>query len=105
MSRVTPDKARALLKGLPFRTVLSHGSMEVEIYAPQGRDDQQPHTRDELYFVMSGTGHFDNNGAVTPFAPGDVLFVRAGAPHRFTDFTDDFATWVVFYGPEGGEPA
>ena len=105
MSRVTPDQARALLKGLPFRTVLSHGSMEVEIYAPQGRDDQQPHTRDELYVVISGTGHFDNHGVVTPFAPGDVLFVRAGAPHRFIDFTDDFATWVVFYGPEGGEPA
>jgi hypothetical protein len=23
--------------------------------------------------------------------------------HRFEDFTEDFATWVVFYGPEGGE--
>ena len=23
--------------------------------------------------------------------------------HRFEDFTDDFAIWVIFYGPEGGE--
>jgi hypothetical protein len=23
--------------------------------------------------------------------------------HRFEDFTDDLAVWVIFYGPEGGE--
>ncbi len=103
MSTITPDQARALLKGGRFVNVLRHGSMELEIYAPQGQDNQQPHTRDELYVVISGTGHFDNNGSVTPFAPGDVLIVRAGAPHRFTDFTDDFATWVLFSGPDGGE--
>ncbi len=32
-----------------------------------------------------------------------MLFVAAGAEHRFEDFTQDFAAWVVFYGPEGGE--
>jgi uncharacterized RmlC-like cupin family protein len=34
---------------------------------------------------------------------GDVLFVRAGVKHKFENFSDDFATWVIFYGPEGGE--
>jgi hypothetical protein len=37
--------------------------------------------------------------------PGTLLFVAAGRPHRFEDFTADFATWVLFYGPEGGEVA
>ena len=37
------------------------------------------------------------------FAPGDVLFVPAGVPHRFEDFSDDLVVWVMFYGPEGGE--
>jgi hypothetical protein len=23
--------------------------------------------------------------------------------HRFEEFTDDFYTWVIFYGPDGGE--
>jgi hypothetical protein len=23
--------------------------------------------------------------------------------HKFVDFTSDFAVWVIFYGPEGGE--
>jgi hypothetical protein len=33
------------------------------------------------------------------------MFVAAGVEHRFEDFTDDLAVWVMFYGPEGGEPA
>jgi len=32
-----------------------------------------------------------------------MLFVPAGVEHRFENFSDDFATWVIFYGPEGGE--
>jgi uncharacterized protein YjlB len=34
---------------------------------------------------------------------GDVLFVPAQAEHCFTEFTEDFKTGVLFYGPEGGE--
>ena len=37
------------------------------------------------------------------FGPGDLIFVPAGAEHRFEDFSDDLETWVAFYGPEGGE--
>lgn len=103
MSHISPDQARAQLQDRLFTTVLRHGTLSVEIYAPRGQDLQQPHTRDELYVVISGSGRFDHDGVLTSFAPGDVLFVPAGAPHRFTEFTDDFATWVLFYGPEGGE--
>jgi len=39
------------------------------------------------------------------FAPGDALFVPAGVEHRFTRFTPDFVTWVIFYGTKGGERA
>ena len=34
-----------------------------------------------------------------------MLFVEAGVDHRFVDFSDDFETWVIFWGPDGGEPA
>ena len=52
---------------------------------------------------LVGADRFDNDGEVLSFEAGDALFVAAGRPHRFIDFSDDFATWVVFYGPEGGE--
>ena len=29
--------------------------------------------------------------------------LKPGVEHRFEDFSDDFAAWVVFYGPSGGE--
>lgn len=72
-------------------------------YDPHDHDAQSPHTRDELYIVIAGRGWFVNGAARHPFGPHDVLFVPAGAVHRFEEFTADFAVWVVFYGPEGGE--
>ena len=104
--RATVAEALNLLPGPDgkrFAKVLGHGTMEVEVYAPRGHDPQLPHSRDELYFVVSGGGEFVNGPARHPFGPGDALFVPAGVEHRFEDFTDDFVAWVVFYGPEGGE--
>ncbi|HEX3383635.1 MAG TPA: cupin domain-containing protein [Mucilaginibacter sp.] len=86
-----------------FVKVMEHGSMFVEIYRPQKTDQQRPHKQDELYIIISGQGEFLNDGKRSSFAAGDVLFVRAGIKHRFENFSDDFATWVIFYGPEGGE--
>jgi mannose-6-phosphate isomerase-like protein (cupin superfamily) len=83
--------------------MFEHGSLVVELYAPRGTDQQTPHSRDELYVVVRGRGIFYNGTARRDFAPGDLLFVAAGVTHRFEEFTDDMAVWVVFFGPEGGE--
>jgi mannose-6-phosphate isomerase-like protein (cupin superfamily) len=89
--------------GERFATVLEHGTLDVEIYAPRGTDPQKPHTRDEVYVVVSGRGEFLNGSVREKVGPGDVLFVPAFAEHRFESFTDDLVVWVFFYGPEGGE--
>jgi mannose-6-phosphate isomerase-like protein (cupin superfamily) len=83
--------------------LLAHGSLEVRFYAPHGIDAQTVHLRDELYIVVSGQGIFMRAGERVPFAAGDALFVRAGVPHRFEDFSEDLGAWIVYYGPEGGE--
>lgn len=88
-----------------FVRMLRHGTMSVELYAPVGTDEQTPHAQDELYVVISGTGTFNKAGDRRPFKPHDVIFVEAGVEHRFEGFTDDFQTWVVFWGPKGGEAA
>lgn len=87
----------------PFKTLFEHGTLSVEIYRPEKVDLQTPHERDEVYVVVSGTGEFINGTQRVSFGPGDLLFVPAGVVHRFENFTDDFATWVIFYGPIGGE--
>jgi len=89
--------------GERFATVFQHGTLLVEIYAPRGTDPQKPHTRDEIYFVASGTGEYVCGGTKQHFEPTDILFAAAGAEHRFENFSDDLILWVLFYGPEGGE--
>jgi mannose-6-phosphate isomerase-like protein (cupin superfamily) len=85
--------------------VIAHGSMSVSLFAPKETDFQTPHEQDEVYIIVTGTGEFICDDQPYSFAPGDVLFVPAGVTHRFTQFTPDFAAWVVFYGPKGGEAA
>ncbi len=103
--RITAQAARAAQNepGRSSALLMDHGSMSVRYYAPRGHDPQQPHEQDELYVVLSGHGTFLRCGNRTPFGPGDVLFAAAGEEHRFEEFSDDFETWVVFYGPKGGE--
>lgn len=106
MERLTPGSALAQLTKTgdkPFLALFRHGSLEIEVYQPDQIDPQKPHTRDEIYVVISGSGYFVNGNARDPFEPGEVLFVPAGTEHRFEQFTEDFSTWVFFYGPEGGE--
>jgi mannose-6-phosphate isomerase-like protein (cupin superfamily) len=89
--------------GERFAELFKHGTLSIEIYAPRGRDPQTPHSRDEAYVVVSGSGWFRNGAERHRFGPGDFLFVPARVEHRFEEFTDDLVVWVVFYGPEGGE--
>ena len=86
-----------------FHKFFSHGSLEIELYKPEGVDLQKPHDRDEIYVVSSGSSHFTMGAEKYDVISGDVLFVAAGVEHRFSNFSEDFATWVFFYGPQGGE--
>jgi mannose-6-phosphate isomerase-like protein (cupin superfamily) len=90
-------------EGKPFVLAFEHGTLSVEMFAPRGVDTQAPHRRDEVYVVMRGEGSFVNGSDRHRFGPGDLLFVPAGVEHRFEEFTDDLAVWVIFYGPDGGE--
>jgi mannose-6-phosphate isomerase-like protein (cupin superfamily) len=104
---LTPAQGLARLPGPSgerYVELFRHGTLTVELYAPRQRDPQTPHTRDEVYAVIQGSGWFRNDHERHQFTAGDVLFVPAGVVHRFEEFTDDLAVWVFFYGPEGGEP-
>ena len=86
-----------------YGVLLQHGSLEIGFYKPQGTDPQKPHDQDEVYIVQSGSGHFVIGDERRAFEPGEALFVPSGVVHRFEEFSDDFAAWVIFYGPVGGE--
>lgn len=100
MEKLTVSNAldRLAKSGADFSRLLERGTFDVGLYKPAKVDVQQAHKRDELYVIAAGTGTFECGGEKTPFAPGDALFVPAQVDHRFRDFTDDFCTWVIFFG-------
>ena len=105
-SNVSLTEAIEKLKGQKNASsvvLMQQGSMTLEYFAPQKIDTQTPHRQDELYVIVRGHGDFNRNGKTMQCKAGDVFFVPAGTVHSFQDFSDDFATWVIFYGKEGGE--
>lgn len=102
--RITPQTAAAKLAtagGQRWVTLLQHGNVELEYYAPRKADPQQPHTRDEVYFIVAGRATFVMEGERREVAPGEVLLAPRGVPHRFEQISDDFATWAIFV-PDAG---
>ena len=84
----------------PFVTVFERRDVLVELFVPIGMDNQQPHSRDEIYVIVLGEATFVRDGQSAHVAAGDILYVPARAPHRFEEFSDDFQTWAIFFGPE-----
>lgn len=94
------QKQRAA-KGGPWMEFLKIPSMSCGIYelAKGARDGQQPHRRDELYYVARGKAKLRSNGKHMPVKTGSVIFVRKGADHRFTDIEEPLSL-VVFFASE-----
>jgi len=84
-------------------TAFEHGTMSLLLFAPKHQDYQTPHSQDELYVVMRGSGTFLLEEQPIEIEAGDVLFVPARRAHHFVRFTDDLLLWVVFWGPRHGE--
>lgn len=89
---------------------LTHGTMRFYLFAPGDRDVatlqglvETNHAQDEIYIVLRGTCAFSKDGDAREIRTGDVLFVEAQATHRFEAYSPDFAAWVIFWGPPGGE--
>jgi mannose-6-phosphate isomerase-like protein (cupin superfamily) len=108
LATISGARVAPIEPGRSSSLLMRHGTMSLRYYAPRGADPQTPHDQDEIYVVASGNGYFvqgpdEQQLERKPFGPGDVIFVPAGRLHRFLDFSDDFGTWVVFWGPAGGE--
>ena len=99
------DAVSKIEEGIASAFIFEHGTLQVKMYQPAVKDLQKPHGRDEIYVIARGSGWFVNGAERHAVQTGDVLFVPAGGTHRFEEFSNDFCTWVMFYGPDGGESA
>lgn len=63
-----------------------------------GTDPQQPHSEDEVYYIVRGRGQIMVAGEHRTVEAGSVVYVQAHAEHRFHDITEDMHI-LVFFAP------
>jgi mannose-6-phosphate isomerase-like protein (cupin superfamily) len=104
MAKIALHETLAALSnsGERYKRLIERQIFDVAIYRPGTVDDQTPHARDELYVIAGGSGEFLCGDKRETFAPGDAFFVEAGIEHRFENYSDDFSTWVIFFGINRG---
>lgn len=61
-----------------------------------GVDLQEPHTEDEIYYVISGRASIQVNTENRAVSTGSVVFVAANVEHRFHSIEEDLTVLVVF---------
>ena len=62
---------------------------------------QQPHSEDEVYFVISGHGMIAIDGVDFAVTNGSVAYVPAGVAHHFHSVTEPLQVLVAFAPAEG----
>src|SRR5262245_14248129 len=81
-----------------------HGaSLSMGIYRLKaGQEDrQQPHTEDEVYYVLEGNDWFRSGDEELAVDTGNIIFVERFAAHLFYDITKDLSVLVFFAPAEG----
>lgn len=61
-------------------------------------DPQEPHTEDELYYIVQGRSQFLMGDEHIAVEPGTLIFVPAHMEHRFHTITEDLSI-LVFFAP------
>lgn len=74
--------------------------MSVGLYllAAGSVDPQEPHSEDELYYVVQGRAQIRVGNEEQAVAAGSLIFVAANVEHRFHSICEDL-TVLVFFAP------
>lgn len=86
-----------------FIEFLRRNSLSMEVYRlPAGsKDPQDPHTEDEVYYVIEGEAKIQIDDDIHPIEKGDIIFVERGVEHFFFDIEADLIT-LIFFAPARG---
>ena len=87
----------------PERThfeVLDEESMTVEVgrYATGTSEPKNPHTGDEIYYVIDGAGMARVGDETYEVEPGDVVYVESGLEHDFFNIDEELRVLIVLAG-------
>jgi len=102
----TLDGLRSRAPKKAYEEFLRVPSMSLGVYhlGKGTKDPQSPHREDEVYVVLRGRASLEVAGRRFEATPGAILFVAAGADHRFVDIQEDLEV-LVFFAPAESAPA
>ena len=94
------DRLRVQMEesGQAWLQFLSVPTLRAGIYslAAGATDEQKPHDKDELYYVLEGKAGISIDDKKWTVRKGDVIFVPAQAQHQFQNITEDIHLLVFF---------
>jgi mannose-6-phosphate isomerase-like protein (cupin superfamily) len=92
--------ARRIAAGQRYHEFLRVADLSAGLYVLEAgaQDPQQPHSEDELYYVVAGRATVTVGDEERPVRAGSIVFVGASVPHRFHDIEERLELIVVF-GP------
>lgn len=101
--KVDTLKARRMGSSADYLELFRQPAMSAGAYMlpKDAFDPQQPHTEDEMYYIINGKGRFTCGSEDLPAEAGQVFFVEKGVEHRFHDISEDMTILVVFAPSEG----
>ncbi len=76
-------------------------SLGLYVLPPGGVDGQQPHTEDEVYYVISGRAVVQVGDEDRAVQPGSIIFAPPATPRRFHSITEELRLLVFFAPAEG----
>ena len=100
LGEVLAEREKSNRAWLEFLRVpsLSMGVYHLKVGQP---DPQQPHTEDEVYYVVSGRAKFRADGQEQVVGPDTLIFVEKAVEHCFYEISEDLTLLVIFAPPEG----
>jgi mannose-6-phosphate isomerase-like protein (cupin superfamily) len=85
-------------KGGYFLDFLKVRNLEAGIIVlhPEQEDTQEPHSADELYYIIEGTGSMELGKMIISVKKGSMVFVPARLPHKFYGNKEDLVVLYMF---------
>ena len=93
--------------GEPYHEFIRESALSVGLYVLKAGspDPQQPHTEDEVYYVVHGQGMITVGDEECPVKAGSIVFVGEKVQHRFHSITEDLQVLVIFAPPRRSRAA
>jgi mannose-6-phosphate isomerase-like protein (cupin superfamily) len=80
--------------------VFSKESVTVEIGKYPTSSPKNPHTENEVYYIISGSGMIRVGDKTYSIESGDVIFVEQGLEHDFFNIDEEITALIIFVGSD-----